>query len=878
MKKKESMMNSKKIISSVSLTTAILATGIISQEAHADSVDTTTTTVSQAQSQPVTAEQVASAKASYDTNQEAQAQAQSVVDSKKQALETAKANTTAAQDAVAQAETVTAQATEVNIQSAKEAIPTAEAKVQPAKETVETAKTDVTTKEVSQSQAQEAVNKAQGNVNQAQEAVDEATQIQSEKQAAVDNSAKEAEVAKQGVTNAQATLAEKTSKVSQAKQTVEIAKQNDVNLEADTKEAEINVEKADKAAQVAKTAVDTAKVKADETAQALKDAEFNHPTHIVMSDEFKQNLKYLLFEAPKDDMSALSKAVDKVIDSEAASHKLNKAYFDTFTPDTTGVKYDVENLPLELQTELSQYMAYLVNDVRAQLGQPKLVVNTDAIKFASLVAAKYDKNHDPFSGHDMKAINEAAKEMGYWYSKKNTMNPYENLAGGSINSALKLDDNGNSLYKVGDKVEATKSELYQLIADNIDNFLYEGERNGSYGHAGSLITQPSLGLAITLSHTDQGFGEIPMTETHVLLVPEHDLVDFNKKVLDPSKNVPDLVIPDKQAAEVADRAAQAALVTATAQAQAAQTRFEQAKATYDALVATPRQTADAEAQLATAKAELVNAQTALTNAEQTLATVTASHADKVAALDMAKASRDEAVNVLAAAQSKLAEANQELTQREVATTVAKAKLAELEQALKDAEQAVIDAKATYEQLVSAKANLEAARQAYAQAVTAQEAAQAAYDKAMVVLTNTKAQTALSGTKYTNLKAAYDARIAYEEAQRKSKEEVLRRQAESDAKAKQVRQDVNGTQYNRVNSNTHVGLPAFISSTNEVKTTSFSAAQVATAKATQAVVNRRGTTDYQAPLPQTGESDTAVYLLAGLGMLGLSGVTARKRRG
>lgn len=808
-------MNSKKIISSVSLTTAILATGIISQEAHADSVDTTTTTVSQAQSQPVTAEQVASAKASYDTNQEAQVKAQSVVDSKKQALETAKANTTAAQDAVAQAETVTAQATEVNIQSAKEAIPTAEAKVQPAKETVETAKTDVTTKEVSQSQAQEAVNKAQGNVNQAQEAVDEATQIQSEKQAAVDNSAKEAEVAKQGVTNAQATLAEKTSKVSQAKQTVEIA---------------------------------------------------------------KQNLKYLLFEAPKDDMSALSKAVDKVIDSEAASHKLNKAYFDTFTPDTTGVKYDVENLPLELQTELSQYMAYLVNDVRAQLGQPKLVVNTDAIKFASLVAAKYDKNHDPFSGHDMKAINEAAKEMGYWYSKKNTMNPYENLAGGSINSALKLDDNGNSLYKVGDKVEATKSELYQLIADNIDNFLYEGERNGSYGHAGSLITQPSLGLAITLSHTDQGFGEIPMTETHVLLVPEHDLVDFNKKVLDPSKNVPDLVIPDKQAAEVADRAAQAALVTATAQAQAAQTRFEQAKATYDALVATPRQTADAEAQLATAKAELVNAQTALTNAEQTLATVTASHADKVAALDMAKASRDEAVNVLAAAQSKLAEANQELTQREVATTVAKAKLAELEQALKDAEQAVIDAKATYEQLVSAKANLEAARQAYAQAVTAQEAAQAAYDKAMVVLTNAKAQTALSGTKYTNLKVAYDARIAYEEAQRKSKEEVLRRQAESDAKAKQVRQDVNGTQSNRVNSSTHVGLQALMTSVNEVKTTSFSAAQVATAKATQAVVNRRGMTDYQAPLPQTGESDTAVYLLAGLGMLGLSGVTARKRRG
>lgn len=863
-------MNSKKIISSVSLTTAIFATGIISQEAHADSVNTTTTTVSQSQSQPVTAEQVASAKASYDTNQEAQAKAQSVVDSKKQALDTAKANTTVAQDAVAQAETAAAQATDVNIQAAKEAIPTAEAKVQPAKEAVETAKTDVTTKEASQSQAQAVVNEAQGNVNQAQKAVAEATQIQSEKQTAVDTSAKEVETAKQGVVDAQATVTEKTDKVSQAGQTVETAKQNDAKLDADTKAADINVEKADQAVQVAKSDVDTAKAKADETAQTLKDA--NHPTHVVMSDEFKQNFKQYAFGSMSDE------ALEKAIASESASRDLNTAYLSTFAADTTGQKYDVTNLPLELQTELSQYFAYLVNDVRQQLGQPKLVVNTDAIKFATLVAEKYDKNHDPFSGHDNKAINEAAKEMGYWYNRKNKSNAYENLAGNSPDSAYDLDSNGNSTYKIGDKVELTKSELYKLVAENVNGFIYEGSSNGHYGHAISLVKQPSLGIAFTLSHTDFGFGTVPMIETHVLYTPVHDIVNFDKKLLDESKNVPDLVIPDKHAAEVADRAAQAALVTATAQAQAAQTRFEQAKAVYDALVATPRQTAEAEAKLATAKAELVNAQTALTNAEQTLATVTASHAEKVAVLDMAKVSRDEAVNVLTAAQSKLAEANQELAQREVATTTAKAKLTELEQALKDAEQAVINAKATYEQLVTAKANLEAARQAYAQAVTAQEVAQAAYDKAMVVLTNAKAQTVLSGTKYTNLKAAYDARIAYEEAQRKAKEEALRRQAESDAKAKQVRQDMNGTQSNRVNSDTHVGLPAFISSTNEVKTTSFSAAQVATAKATQAVVNRRGTTDYLAPLPQTGESDTAVYLLAGLGMLGLAGVTARKRRG
>lgn len=81
---KEFRMNSKKIISSVSLATAVLATGIIIQEAHADSVDTTTTTASQAQPQLVTSEQFASAKATFENNQEAQSQAQSAADSKKQ--------------------------------------------------------------------------------------------------------------------------------------------------------------------------------------------------------------------------------------------------------------------------------------------------------------------------------------------------------------------------------------------------------------------------------------------------------------------------------------------------------------------------------------------------------------------------------------------------------------------------------------------------------------------------------------------------------------------------------------------------------------------------------------------------------------------------
>lgn len=853
----ELIMNSKKIISSVSLATAVLATGIISQEAHADSVDTTTTTVSQAQPQIVTAEQVASAKATFENNQEAQAQAQSVADNKKQALDTAKANTATAQGAVAKAETAVAQATDTNIQVAKAAISEAEAKVQPAKEAVETAKTDVTTKEVSQSQSQEAVNKAQGNVNQVQEAVTEATQIQSEKQAAVDKSAKEVEVAKQGVTNAQATLAEKNSKVSQAKQTVETAKQNDARLDADTKEAQSKAKLAELDANLKNALASKATVTIIETVS-------NNPTAIENSSEHNGIATLISSGTPRQETIDIPESM--IQDGKVA-----------YTPNIEAI---------------TKYLAEYINELRAQNGiSTKTEVTTDAQAIA-FAQARAQENADR-----QRLTHSTTLTAPKPYVENGTYTPIY-----------------NTTYHNDASIYSDKEYAYRLVIGWADEYrnLY-----GGFGHFENLLyAKGPIAFGSAKQKTRNAFHDAygdDLVERqdilHFLAPDRYDGADedFMRTKLANTSDGKALVLANgKRAVGLPEVTFNYRIPTtvkdpiALKKAQEAQTRFEQAKAAYDALVATPRQTADAEANLATVKVELANAQEALTTAEQTLATVTASHAEKVAALDMAKVARNEAVNALTVEQNKLAVANQELAQRKADTTVAKAKLAELEQALKDTEQAVIDAKATYEQavidakatyeqLVKAKVNLETARQAYAKAVTAQDAAQVAYDKAIEVLTNAKAQTALSGTKYTNLKATYDARIAYEEAQRKAKEEALRRQAERDAKAKQeqihhrmtdkqVRQDVNSTQSNRVNSNTYVGVQTLLSSTNEVHTTSFASNRVPTAEATQAVVNRRGTTDYQAPLPQTGESDTAVYLLAGLGVLGLAGVTTRKRRG
>ena len=108
--------------------------------------------------------------------------------------------------------------------------------------------------------------------------------------------------------------------------------------------------------------------------------------------------------------------------------------------------------------------------------------------------------------------------MGYWYNRRYQENPYENLVSNTPDSAYTLDSNYNSTYKIGDKVELTKSELYKLVAENVNKFIYEGSSNGHYGHAISLVTQPSVGISFTLSHTDEGLVQFqqlkPMFYTH----------------------------------------------------------------------------------------------------------------------------------------------------------------------------------------------------------------------------------------------------------------------------------------------------------------------------------------------------------------------------
>ena len=105
-----------------------------------------------------------------------------------------------------------------------------------------------------------------------------------------------------------------------------------------------------------------------------------------------------------------------------------------------GERLDVNNLPLAVRQELSFFAQDLINQVRSQVGTPRVSVSSSAIDFADKVAKEYVKDDwdwDTMSvsgtlGHDATGINHVAREYGLPTTnseeeKKGEQN-YENIA------------------------------------------------------------------------------------------------------------------------------------------------------------------------------------------------------------------------------------------------------------------------------------------------------------------------------------------------------------------------------------------------------------------------------------------------------------------
>lgn len=130
---------------------------------------------------------------------------------------------------------------------------------------------------------------------------------------------------------------------------------------------------------------------------------------IVLSEEYVKALK----DSFDNNLSReeQDKAYDKL--GKLSSQDLKKNSYKNNKNDDIQTKYDIENLPENIRTELSLFAADLINQIREQFKLPKVKVTLSAVEFAKIVGDGYTAdNWNSLVGHDARAVNEGAREFG----------------------------------------------------------------------------------------------------------------------------------------------------------------------------------------------------------------------------------------------------------------------------------------------------------------------------------------------------------------------------------------------------------------------------------------------------------------------------------
>lgn len=328
-------------------------------------------------------------------------------------VDKAQADVTTAQNGLTAAQENAKNATETNIQAAKDNVATQEQNVATAQDQAKQANDGVAEQTNKVDDAQKAVNDAQKNTSAAQNNVNAAQKTVDDAKAAMDPA------------NVQATV----DTANKAEAQVNKDKQ-------DVAKAQIDLDNAKAADATRQTNIDNAQ-KAVNTAQANVD--FSTKQAQEMKDQFNkyQGIK----DAAQKEVDGLNDKlsnVNTITISDVEAYK--KAFNDWYTGSKRGenwteedknflndfmnsntykgnaadknITVDINHLTADQIKELSLFSADLLNQVRNQLGLPKVIVTEGSLKLAKDVTDNYvSDNWDKFD-HDVDGISRAAAENG----------------------------------------------------------------------------------------------------------------------------------------------------------------------------------------------------------------------------------------------------------------------------------------------------------------------------------------------------------------------------------------------------------------------------------------------------------------------------------
>lgn len=879
-------MNKKNLLKTVTLTSAVLATGVVSfsgAAVSANTLDSTSPTANATETpttNQVTAEQVAAAKTDVNTAEEAVKNQEPVVTSAlsdKQAAQTAE--TTAQAELVAAQETA-ATATPEAIQAVEAEIVEAEATVSETEALLETANQDAST--------------AQEQADQAQAVADAANTAYTEAQT-------QADAAQETVTQ----LESQTVNVDQAQANVDTAKQEVVSAEANVATAEQELVKAQETDQAmaqeiadAKTAVDEAKVvesnkqttvdgleaQVSETSSKVSEAQ-------AVVDSLKNEVSYTIdINLPQEVKDAVKKfmTTPKTLETVAELHQVisnsdvSINYDNYWKINVTGGNeiVDLNNLTNKQVETMNSFIVDVYNKLAENIGLSTVTANTKLIEIAKVRSEKYDAADSP-KGHNISIVRESEDIV---FDNK-TINVGENL-----------------VYPYVKNTQVSMSEVLDIVNNSL-HMLTLFDNESSYGHWSTMNNAQSIGV---YSHVEESnktqIGNTTLTQNWLVMATYRDQLtlgglDKNAIAANEEVHAADVTFTNDSSslteantqlalANVAHNRAQADLAQAVTELNQAKAEVESATNAYNALLSTENKTTKAQANLDAAKTKLSDAQAKYNSALTVLTAVTESKeakaqalADAKAAFDTAQAKADE---LRADYLMKQADADELKAEVEQASQTVQA----LEAILEDAKQAVVDAKAKLVNMQEAEANLVNAKEAYDKAVKAREEACAVYQQEYAKLTELQDNYSLAVKHYLNLLNLYNLQ---EQVKAPTEETGDDQGTVSTPGSSASGQNQNGTTVvTKGNSQAPLGTetPSNVTTIGASQKLDVQSGKVVTIKTTgMAPTSKEQTRSIDvekapvqaASLPQTGSKDSILSSLAGFTVLGLGLSLAIKRR-
>lgn len=264
------------------------------------------------------------------------------------------------------------------------------------------AETEVKVAEINLNKAKEETTKAKIDLQKAKEVLAGTNQEKVVK--ALEEAKKQVEIDK-------ADLEAKAKALEEAKKQDKV-RQDRINTLTTTKEqATKDYNKASSDLEAKTKELEVAKTKLALATKELEVAKNNAEgiNRIVLSEEYVKALK----DSFDNNLSReeQDKAYDKL--GKLSSQDLKKNSYKNNKNDDTKTKYDIENLPENIRTELSLFAADLINQIREQFKLPKVKVTSSAVEFAKIVGNGYmADNWNSLVGHDARAVNEGARKFG----------------------------------------------------------------------------------------------------------------------------------------------------------------------------------------------------------------------------------------------------------------------------------------------------------------------------------------------------------------------------------------------------------------------------------------------------------------------------------